>query len=318
MDLFLVFLTIVSIAMLYYGADFLLSGALSAASKLKISEMLVSVTLIAWVTSLPEFLVLIQAINYENGPTIAYSTILGSNFANLGLVLGFSIFIKFKSKFDFNFFSIKNLIPICFLSTTSFFIYGLNIFKKPIFNNTLSLIMIFAIFWYIFIANKNANKFIEQNKDSQQKYPTLYILVGGVLLGIGSTMLARIGLELQNIGFSSAFIGSIYFALASSSPEIFTSLFAIFKYKKHDVVIGNVLGSNLANIFIFGILGIFFGIQTINLNYFSPSLLLILELIIFLIFYVYYVYNRKENIILVHSVVGLLLFSVYYLFYRLI
>ena len=178
--------------------------------------------------------------------------------------------------------------------------------------------MIFAIFWYIFIANKNANKFIEQNKDSQQKYPTLYILVGGVLLGIGSTMLARIGLELQNIGFSSAFIGSIYFALASSSPEIFTSLFAIFKYKKHDVVIGNVLGSNLANIFIFGILGIFFGIQTINLNYFSPSLLLILELIIFLIFYVYYVYNRKENIILVHSVVGLLLFSVYYLFYRLI
>ena len=94
--------TIASICMLYYGASFLISGALSAASKFKISDTVVSITLIAGATSLPELFILFQAIHNPGGSTLAYGTILGSNFANIGLVLGISILISFKDKFSFN------------------------------------------------------------------------------------------------------------------------------------------------------------------------------------------------------------------------
>ena len=145
----LILLTIASIIMLYYGADLLLSGSLDFAAKIKISEMLISVTLIAWITSLPEFLVLFKAINHPEGSTVAYSTIVGSNFANLGLVLGLSILIKFKDKFDFNFGTFKNIIFICTISTLIFLLYGLNIFQSLILKKILSIGMILGIILYI-------------------------------------------------------------------------------------------------------------------------------------------------------------------------
>ena len=313
----LIFLTFASIGMLYYGADLLLSGSLDFASKLKISEMLISITLIAWITSLPEFLVLFKAINHPEGSTVAYSTILGSNFANLGLVLGLSIFIKFKDRFDFNFGIFKNIVFICILSTLIFLLYGLNFFENIILKKILSVGMVLGIILYIIISNKKTNDYLKKEQ-STKTWITLKILAGGLLLAVGSNLLANLGLKLQNLGFSPSFVGSIYFALASSSPEIFTSLFAIFKYKKHDVVIGNVLGSNLANIFIFGILGLIFSLDNINLNPKIPSLLLALEMGIFLIFWAYYIYNNKKDTISINSLIGLLLFSVYYVFYRII
>ena len=110
--IFLFLYTVASIGMLYFGADFLISGALSTAARLKISEMVVSITLIAWATSLPELFVLSKAISLPNGSTIAYGTIIGSNFANLCLVLGLSILIKFKSydKNEENFYFILETI----------------------------------------------------------------------------------------------------------------------------------------------------------------------------------------------------------------
>ncbi|NSW88173.1 hypothetical protein CL651_000245 [bacterium] len=313
----LILLTVASIAMLYYGADLLLSGSLDFAAKLKISEMLISVTLIAWITSLPEFLVLFEAINHPEGSTVAYSTILGSNFANLGLVLGLSILIKFKDKFDFNFSIFKNIVFISLLSTLIFLLYGLNILQDIVLKKILSIGMVLGIILYILISNKKTDNFLKKERSTKTKI-TLKIIAGGLLLGVGSNLLANLGLKLQNLGFSPSFVGSIYFALASSSPEIFTSLFAIFKYKKHDLVIGNVLGSNLANIFIFGILGLIFSIGNINLNPLIPGLLVVLEIGIFLIFYAYYISNNKKDTISINSLIGLLLFSVYYVFYRFI
>ena len=317
MDPFLFLFTIASLMMLYFGADFLISGALSTAARLKISEMVVSITLIAWATSVPELFVLSKAISIPNGSTIAYGTIIGSNFANLCLVLGLSIFIKFKLKFSFNFFAFKNFISISIFSTLIFCLYGLNHFNDLVIKKLLSVLMIVAIILYILRSNKETSNYLKQErKVFSKKRATIYVFIGVCLLYAGSEFLVMVGKELQNLGFAPSIIGSIYFALASSSPEIFTSLLAIFKYKKHDVVIGNVLGSNLANICIFGIVALIFGTESINLESKALYLLASAEIAIFGIFIIYYLKNNKEKIIHVHSIVGFLLFSVYYLFYK--
>jgi len=316
--IFLLLYTITSIGMLYFGADFLISGALSTAARLKISEMIVSITLIAWATSLPELFVLSKAISLSSGSTIAYGTILGSNFANICLVLGLSIFIKFNQKFSFNFFSFKNFIPISIFSTIIFSIYGLNLFDSLLIKKLLSVLMIIAIILYVLRSNKVANNYLKQEtKIFSTKKTIIRVVLGVSLLAVGSEFLVKTGLKLQiDLGVASSFIGSIYFALASSSPEIFTSLLAIFKYRKHDVVIGNVLGSNLANICIFGIIALIFNTKPITLG-FPPSILLVsLEIAIFGLFIIYYLKSKKEKTIHVHSIVGFLLFYVYYLFYK--
>lgn len=316
-NIFLFLYTVASIGMLYFGADFLISGALSTAARLKISEMVVSITLIAWATSLPELFVLSKAISLPNGSTIAYGTIIGSNFANLCLVLGLSIFIKFKQRFSFNFFAFKNFIPISIFSTLIFCIYGLNLFDSLVVKKLLSVLMIIAIILYVFKSNKETDNYLKQEtKVFSTRKTYIYVLIGIFLLVTGSEFLVMVGMKLQDLGVAPSFIGSIYFALASSSPEIFTSLLAIFKYKKHDVVIGNVLGSNLANICIFGIIALIFNTESIMLGS-SPSYLLAsLEIAIFGIFILYYFKSNKEKTIRVHSIVGFLLFCVYYLFYK--
>ena len=249
MDLFLFLLTVASIVMLYFGADFLISGALSTAARLKISEMVVSITLIAWATSLPELFVLSKAISIPNGSTIAYGTIIGSNFSNLCLVLGLSIFIKFKLKFSFNFFAFKNFIPISIFSTLVFCLYGLNHFDDLVIKKLLSVLMIVAIILYVLRSNKETDNYLEQErKVFSKKRASIYVFIGVCLLFAGSEFPVMVGMKLQDLGFAPSIIGSIYFALASSSPEIFTSLLAMVKYKKHDVVIGNVLGLSLIHI----------------------------------------------------------------------
>lgn len=317
MDLFLFLFTVASIGMLYFGADFLISGALSTAARLKISEMVVSITLIAWATSLPELFVLSKVISRPNGSTIAYGTIIGSNFANICLVLGLSVFIKFKERFSFNFFAFKNFIPISIFSTLIFCIYGLNRFDDLVVKKLLSVLMIVAIILYLFRSNKETNNYLEQErKVFSKKRASIYVFIGVCLLFAGSEFLVMVGMKLQDLGVAPSFIGSIYFALASSSPEIFTSLLAIFKYKKHDVVIGNVLGSNLANICIFGIVALIFNTESIMLGSKALYLLASSEIAIFGIFIIYYLKSNKEKVIHVHSIVGFLLFCVYYLFYK--
>jgi len=317
MELFLFLFTVASIGMLYFGADFLISGALSTAARLKISEMVVSITLIAWATSLPELFVLSKVISRPNGSTIAYGTIIGSNFANLCLVLGLSILIKFKQRFSFNFFAFKNFIPISIFSTLIFCIYGLNRFDDLVVKKLLSVLMIVAIILYLFRSNKETNNYLEQErKVFSKKRASIYVFIGVCLLFAGSEFLVMVGMKLQDLGVAPSFIGSIYFALASSSPEIFTSLLAIFKYKKHDVVIGNVLGSNLANICIFGIVALIFNTESIMLGSKALYLLASSEIAIFGIFIIYYLKSNKEKVIHVHSIVGFLLFCVYYLFYK--
>ena len=317
MDLFLFLFTVASIGMLYFGADFLISGALSTAARLKISEMVVSITLIAWATSLPELFVLSKVISHPNGSTIAYGTIIGSNFANICLVLGLSVFIKFKERFSFNFFAFKNFIPISIFSTLIFCIYGLNHFDDLVVKKLLSMLMIVAIILYLFRSNKETNNYLEQErKVFSKKRASIYVFIGVCLLFAGSEFLVMVGMKLQDLGVAPSFIGSIYFALASSSPEIFTSLLAIFKYKKHDVVIGNVLGSNLANICIFGIVALIFNTESIMLGSRALYLLASSEIAIFGIFIIYYLKSNKEKVIHVHSIVGFLLFCVYYLFYK--
>ena len=177
--------------------------------------------------------------------------------------------------------------------------------------------MIVAIILYILRSNKKTDNYLEQErKVFSKKRASIYIFTGVCLLFTGSEFLVMVGMELQDLGFAPSIIGSIYFALASSSPEIFTSLLAIFKYKKHDLVIGNVLGSNLANICIFGIVALIFGTESINLESKALYLLASTEIAIFRIFIIYYLKKKKKKIIHVHSIVGFLLFSVYYLFYK--
>lgn len=316
----LIFLkTILAIAFLYKGADLLIDSALKTASKLNISEILISVTLIAWATSLPEFFVLVEAIKEENGSTFAYGTILGSNFANICLVLGLSLFLKFGARFSFDFNQLKSNYSITLASALIFAIYGLNIIDNAVIKKMLSVLMISGMTIYVFKLSKETPIVISENADKNlvSNFELCWkIALSVILLIIGSNVLVDNGLELQKIGFSSSLIGSFYFALSTSSPEIFSSIVAIFKYKKNDIVIGNILGSNLANISIFGFVTLFYTTESVNFSFESPILLLALELSLFLVFMGYYLRNKKIPTLKIHSFIGYLLFFVYYLFYK--
>ena len=111
---------VVGAVFLYYGADFLITGSQTVASKFKISPIVVGITLVAFGTSLPELIVSIIAI-FRDKPGIVVGNVVGSNIANIGLVIGISavfypLFFSFKKiSFDLYFLMFITFLPILFM-----------------------------------------------------------------------------------------------------------------------------------------------------------------------------------------------------------
>ena len=234
---------LVGAVLLYYGAEFLITGSKSIAEKFNIPPIIVGITLVAFGTSLPELIVSIDAI-LQNESGIVVGNVVGSNITNIGLVLGITammtpIYFSYKKiRFDLYFLLFITLLPLFFI-----FLGDLVFWQGMIF-----LLLLGGYCWQLY----TKDTIIDDNPDilSEQKISSisLKIILGivGLWLGAQTFVLGAIGIAIA-LGVSSLVIGMSIVALGTSLPELAASIAAI-KHNETGFVIGNIIGSNIMNI----------------------------------------------------------------------
>ena len=229
--------------LLYFGADYLILGSKSIASKFKIPPIVVGITLVAFGTSLPELIVSIIAIlKGESG--IVIGNVVGSNIANIGLVLGVTailtpiVFSFKKISFDLYFLIVITFLPLLFIYLGELVLW----------QGICFLLLLGGYCWHLF--NKD-HEYDENHSDenlSDGLTISLKIIFGIIGLGFGAHIfvLGAKGIAIA-LGVSSLVIGMSIVALGTSLPELAASL-AAAKHNEKDFVIGNIIGSNIMNI----------------------------------------------------------------------
>ena len=229
--------------LLYFGADYLILGSKSIASKFKIPPIVVGITLVAFGTSLPELIVSIIAIlKGESG--IVIGNVVGSNIANIGLVLGVTailtpiVFSFKKISFDIYFLIVITFLPLLFIYLGELVLW----------QGICFLLLLGGYCWHLF--NKD-HEYDENHSDenlSDGLTISIKIIFGIIGLGFGAHIfvLGAKGIAIA-LGVSSLVIGMSIVALGTSLPELAASL-AAAKHNEKDFVIGNIIGSNIMNI----------------------------------------------------------------------
>ncbi|MBR1948385.1 MAG: calcium/sodium antiporter [Alphaproteobacteria bacterium] len=243
---------LVGFVLLIEGADWLVKGAVAIANKLKIPSIIVGLTIVAFGTSTPEFVVSIKAaLNGVGG--ISVGNVVGSNIANILLILGVAGIISSvtcdKKTFlrDWGFMMFTTVLFVAFALSGKFvFWHGLVM---------LSILIGFIIFNYI--NSKNSDEDSSETQSSMADKNWLIVL-GVTALGLmailyGSDLLVKGAVDLAKIfGISEAIIGLTIVAVGTSMPELATTVVAAIR-KQNGVALGNVVGSNIWNIvFIMG------------------------------------------------------------------
>lgn len=246
-------LLIAGFFLLTRGAGWLVDGASSLARKFKISDLVIGLSVVAFGTSAPEMFVNLFAA--VNGTTeIAIGNIIGSNIANIMLILGCAALI-YPLKVTSG--TVWKEIPLSLLAVLLLMIMGNDITLDGLSPNQLSrseglvLIAFFVIFlYYTFGGAKGID---EKSPARSSEHPLLksagFILAGLVSLVIGGQWIVNGAVEIaRNFGLSETLIGLTIIAVGTSLPELATSVVAAYK-KSPDIAIGNVVGSNIFNIF---------------------------------------------------------------------
>lgn len=246
-------LFVIGFFLLIKGADLLVDGASSVAKKLKVSSLVIGLTIVAFGTSAPEFVVNIFA-SIEGNTDIAIGNILGSNIANILLILGISAAIyPLVSKKS----TVWKEIPLCLLAAL---LVGVMANDALIDGTGFSgltridgfvLLSFFIIFlYYTFgIAKVSNDANTEKVKEMPGWRAAAYILLGLIGLVLGGEWIVEGAVKIATMfNVSQSLIGLTVVAIGTSLPELATSAIAAYK-KQPDIAIGNVVGSNIFNIF---------------------------------------------------------------------
>ena len=255
MALLPLFLLIVGFGALILGANWLVNGATSIGVKAKLSPLIIGLTIVAFGTSLPEMIVNVFSC-IKGSPGLAIGNIIGSNTMNILLILGVSAILY---PIDVSRISIRRDIPVGFVAT-----FAVTLMANDYFNGTSAtidwiegLVLLGMGAGYLWLAFKKNSEFSE-NSESPKALPlgkTIFQLVAGVVgLYIGGELVSNNAQKLAlDWGMSESTVGLTVVATATSLPELITSIVAALK-KNSSLAIGNVLGSNILNIFM--VLGI--------------------------------------------------------------
>ena len=231
--------------MLFYGAEFIVKGGSQLARYFGLSPIVIGLTVVAVGTSLPELVVSIVAAIGGSSP-IAIGNVVGSNIANVGLVLGISSLI-FPIKINLS--QIKNDLII--------YIFVCLMFSAFCMNGSISrqegLILFLSVLiytWYSFYYSSSKNNDEDVNDKNPSNLRMLFILIisGITLLSFGANLFVKGAIDIARyFGISEIVIGMTIVALGTSLPELATSVIASFR-KEHAISIGNIVGSNLFNL----------------------------------------------------------------------
>lgn len=244
----------IGLAVLIFGAEYLVKGASSLAARFGISPLAIGLTIVAFGTSTPELTVNLYAA-MTGATDIAIGNVVGSNIANILLILGAAALITPLT--------VKNStvwkeMPFALLASAMLFVLGADIWVSGgaadvlTRGDGLALMGVFAIFMYYVVGLARANK---ETTDAEPVetlstwFSVLCIIGGLAALVFGGKLLVDQAVFLASaIGLSEAVIGLTVVAVGTSLPELATSVIAAYR-GHHDIAVGNVIGSNIFNIF---------------------------------------------------------------------
>ena len=240
----------ISIATLVFGAERFVDASSRIAKNFGISDLFVGLTIIALGTSTPEIFVAISSV-INSAEAVAIGTIVGSNITNIALIFGVSCFAVSQIKKRF---SLESLIP--FLLSFLLFLFAL---KDLRFSLMESLGFISILLYFLIILLKERSEVTEvvlENSNILKDF--VILLMGLVLLVVGSNYTVIYAEKFAlSIGISEVIVSLTILALGTSLPELAATVSAILK-GKNQMVIGNILGSNILNlVIIVPIIGIF-------------------------------------------------------------
>ena len=246
-----------SLFLLYIGGEGALKGVLVIARKFKLSNILVSAVIIGFGTSLAELTVSVEAV-LIGSPDIALGNIIGSNIANILLVTAIAALItpimlkNLKINRDIFVMIVASLLLLLFK-----FIDWLNFYSGVIF-----LLILFSYISYSYFQDQKGNGENEEDLENLSLIKAIiYSVIGLATLILGGWLLVNSSIKIaQSYGISEAVIGLTIVAVGTAIPELTTTIIASIK-KHNDLVIGNILGSNIFNIL--GILGVTLLIENI-------------------------------------------------------
>ena len=241
---------LLGLMVLLVAGDLLVRGAVNFSLKIKIPAFIVSLTVVALGTSAPELLVAIRAI-LDNSPGIALGNVVGSNIANVFLVLGIPALIAGINTRECN--TRKNYVfmmiaTVIFLSLA--FIGNFSLPQGILFLILLALFLLITARDTLKMQNKTSNLEVE-NADPTLVFwkIILFLSLGFIGLPIGADILVKnASLIAKSYGLSDEVIGLTLVALGTSLPELATTLMAALR-KQAEVALGNVIGSNIFNLF---------------------------------------------------------------------
>jgi cation:H+ antiporter len=235
------------LAMLFFGGEGLVRGASSVARHFNLSPMVIGLTIVGFGTSAPELLVSLQAA-LEGKPEIAIGNIVGSNIANILLILGISAVIA------------PLVIParrmwrdLAFMLAATFILWGMLLGSEI--TRTYGAILFLGLLVFLASTFFFGKVEPEENQPEENQLKAWGYTIGGlIVLVIGARLLVDSAVEIATtFGISEAVIGLTIVAVGTSLPELATSVIAA--YRRHtEIAVGNIVGSNVFNIF--GILGI--------------------------------------------------------------
>lgn len=314
----------IGLAMLIKGADWLVGGASSISLRLKIKPIVVGLTVVAFGTSAPELMVSLSSL-FAGSSGIALGNIIGSNIANTLLILGVGAII-YPLTVGRN--TVLKEIPMSVLGVVVLFVLGMqslidfggsfdlsNILFQSNLEGYISradgliLLLFFSIFvYYTVTIAKNVGGTSEDLEIKPLKSSIVFILLGIAGLMLGSKLTVDNAIILAKIlGISDNLIGLTLIAIGTSLPELVTSVVAALK-KNADILIGNVVGSNIFNVFfVLGTVSILKPIPFFTPSVFDVLFLLLVTVIVFVSLFAY----RKHRITRADGVILLIIYVLY-------
>tara|TARA_S200000501_G_scaffold346436_1_gene359869 strand:- start:1612 stop:2547 length:936 start_codon:yes stop_codon:yes gene_type:complete len=233
--------------LLVIGGEFIVRSSVAISLKFKISKLVIGMTVVAFATSLPELIVSVNAA-LNNSPAIAINNVIGSNIANIALVLSIISILSFI-KVDKNFY--RQDWPIMFGFSILLTVFCIT---NQVLNQIEGVILVVSLLLFIYYSLKKSNNKLNIDDVDDKLVSTsntkiiIWLLISSVSLYFGAEFLVNGAVNFaKQINISEAVISVSIVAIGTSIPELAASLIAIAK-KEKGISVGNLIGSNIFNI----------------------------------------------------------------------
>ncbi len=237
---------VLGLVLLVLGGNWLLKAAVGLSLKLNIPKIVIGMTVVSFATSAPELIVSVKSA-LDGATGLAVGNVIGSNIANLGLVLGITVILS-TIEVEKSFY--KTDWPVMMIASVLLYFFIVNDRVIQFYEGAIMFTMLIAFLVYLLRFQKTA--VVDEMPEDDEELPlhkiVLFLAIGGFGLWAGSELLVDGAKTMaENFGVSDAVIGVTVVSVGTSIPELAASIIAVMK-KEKAISLGNLIGSNVFNI----------------------------------------------------------------------